>query len=95
MNANEIRNEVLMGSHSKVKAFLAPLIAEFGGSYNGCGGIVVECSTRPSAWEKARAAFAKLDPVAWRVSKPRAVFFQNDPFHQIKCYAFDIKVREG
>jgi hypothetical protein len=67
MNANEIRTEVLLGSHGAVKTFLAPTIealkAQFPAlhvSYNGTGGIFVEGDDCRTAVIAARDALRGL-----------------------------------
>ena len=52
MNSNEILSQVLLGSHTKVKAFLAPVIEGIKAAfpdmkvgYNGSGGIFVEADS--------------------------------------------------
>lgn len=65
MNANEIQNSVLLGSHSNVKEFLAPLIARISEMmgwapvqvrYDGCGGVAVvlcadDCASTKACWD--------------------------------------------
>ncbi len=85
MTADEIRNQVLLGAHSEVKAFLAPIMvqvseivgSEFQVRYNGSGGILVMIEANPKTtaetweliWKAARAVRAQL-PEALKVSKP-------------------------
>lgn len=93
MNATEIENKVLQGSHSEVKAFLAPLIAAVQGEYNGCGGIFVDAPTWAEMQTRIKTVRAEVDRAEWKVSKPWAVTFTNDPFNQVRCYRLQIKRR--
>ncbi len=64
MNANEIRAEVILGSHKNVRAFLSPVIEQIktlGRSevaYNGSGGIFVDGEDRAKVLAHARAVQA-------------------------------------
>ena len=75
MNSNEIRSEVILGSHSTVKAFLAPTIEaikaqfpELRVSYNGSGAIYVEGDDCRAAVIAARDALRTV-LVGFKASK--------------------------
>ncbi len=107
MSAAEIKNEVLLGSHARVKAFLAPLIAQtqsvvgdkFTVSYNGTGKILVEIEANPlptattwkMIWAAAKTARGVL-PKTVKVSKPERHVVNGGTF-QIVRDSFLVSVR--
>ena len=91
MHTQEIKTQVLLGSHTAVKAFLkVAIIDRVGGVYDGSGGVFVDAETKSEIFSWAYAAQATLGP-AFKISKPWAV--QIGDFGQLDCYRFRITVR--
>ena len=96
MNANEIHSQVLLGSHSQVKAALEPLrlqveaITGLPARYNGCGKIEVVISDSKAGtttkgnwaqiWKLAKAVRAALPEADFKVSKPHRAWTDGGTF---------------
>lgn len=93
MNANEIRTQVMMGSHGAVKAFLqSAVIDRVGGRYNGCGKVFVHTETKAEAFQWAGAAQATLGST-FKVTRPVASFADCGFYTVRDGYTFTIAVR--
>lgn len=92
MNANEIETAVLLGSHSGVKAALAPAIAQIKEAmgwapvaveYDGCGGILVQLEADRCESTKASWAAVWVAARAIRAILPEAGFRVTKPHRSV------------
>lgn len=93
MHASEIHNQVLLGSHKAVKAFLQTVIIDrVGGEYDGSGKVIVRTTTRVEAFQWANAAQETLG-AAFKVTYPVATFADCGFYSVRDGYMFTIAVR--
>ncbi len=109
MNGAEILNDVILGSHTRVKAALEPLrlqveaITGMTAEYDGCGGIRVmiddskfgssKSANWAQIWKLAKAVRAALSDADYRVSKPHRGFGNLGMGQFIARDSFSVKVR--
>lgn len=92
MTKSEIQTQVILGSHSAVKAFWAPVMESTGAKYNGVGGLSVFSADKTAAlarWNEIRAAL----PKSFRLS-PISRTYDDCGFYEVASgWRFSIEVR--